>query len=96
MNTPLGSWSLGILREMARTLFDDGTGVPEARLDWLIAEYADFSRSFGAKTRFGFRLALLAIQLLPLFVVFRPLPMTWLSAATRRRYLEKLEAGSRT
>lgn len=91
---PLGSFWLGLARVLAATIFDDGHGVPAERLDWLVAEYADFTRAVGAKTRLGFRGALLLLQLLPLFVVGVPLPMTWLSPSRRHRYLEKMEASA--
>jgi hypothetical protein len=93
MDKPIGPFFLRLIRVFAEALFDDGTPGLKERLDWLMAEYADFSRSVGTKTRLGICGAMLVVQLLPLFVVFRPLPMTWLSKETRRRYLEKLEAG---
>lgn len=93
---PIGWLFLSILRALAATAFDDGQGVPSERLDWLMREYREFSRSLGAKTRTAFCLAILALQFLPLFVIGVPLPMTWLPGRLRVKYLEKLEAGPLT
>lgn len=96
MEKPLGRWFLRVVRVFAGTLFDDGHGVPADRLDWVTSEYGEFSARVGAKTRTGFRAAILAVQLLPVLFIGVPLPFTWLPAATRRRYLERLEASQLT
>jgi hypothetical protein len=93
---PLGPLFLRVVRVFAEALFDEGDGVPGERLDWITREYGAFSAHVGAKTRLGFMGALVAIQLLPVFFVFVPLPFTWLSRRQRRIYLERLEASSLT
>ena len=88
---PLGRFWLRLVRAVAEVLFDDGRGIPRERMEWLLAEWADLSAHAGAKTRLGFRGALLALELLPLFFVGLPLPMSLLSHGTRMRYLERVE-----
>lgn len=89
--TPLGRWFLSLARTFATTLFDDGRAIPEDRLDWLIADFADFTAHTGMKTRMGLRGTLFLLQILPLFFIGVPLLMTWLSPAQRLRYLAKVE-----
>lgn len=93
---PLGWFWLRIVRAISEALFHDGAeAVPSDRLDWLVGEWADFSAHAGMKTRIGFRGALLALELLPLFVVGVPLPMSVLPLKLRTRYLEKVETSNR-
>lgn len=96
MERPIRGWYLRVVRAFAEVLFDDGTGVPPERLDWVAREYGAFAAHVGAKTRTGFKAAIFAIQFFPVFFVGIPLPMTMLSMAQRRRYLERLERSTWT
>ncbi len=89
--TTLSERSFRVFRELARTLFDDGQGVVEARLDFMIAELRAMFAATGAASRMAMGLALVVIQWFPLFLIGRPRRFTSLSPALRRRYLERLE-----
>ena len=92
MNAPIERPFLRVVRAFAALLFDEGNGVPAERLDWIVREYAEFTKFVGSKTRLGFRGAIIAIQLFPLFFVYVPLPFTWLSDRLKHKYVERLEA----
>jgi len=92
MNSPIERPFLRVVRAFAALLFDDGGGVPVERLDWITREYGEFTRFVGAKTRLGFRAAIVAIQCFPVFFVYVPLPFTWLPDALKHRYIERLES----
>lgn len=77
-------------RALARALFDAGRGIPEARLDWMLADVDDFTGRAGAKTRLGFLAALLVLQWSPLFFGAWG-RMSALTPEARDRYLERLD-----
>lgn len=89
--TTLPNRTFRVLREVARALFDGGRGVPEHRLDWLIADLRDMFRFVGPLTRVALRLGATAIQLLPVVLIGRPRRFTGLSRADRIRFLDRLE-----
>jgi hypothetical protein len=89
----LSERALTILREVGRTLLDDGRGVSEDRLDFVISELRDVFRYTGAKTRVAVWLSLYLVELCPPLVVGRLSRFTRLSPADRLRCLERLETG---
>ncbi len=78
------------VRALTVSLFDAGRGVPDARLDWLLADVDDFTGRAGAKTRTAFLATLLILEWIPvLFGVFGR--MSRLEPAARVRYLERVD-----
>lgn len=93
MNT-LPDSSLALMREVARSMVDPGGGVPEARLDWTMAQIREFARASGPRTRLALRFCLFFAQwLAPLLVLGRAARFTSLDAAHRAELLEKMESG---
>lgn len=87
----LSKRSFRVLREIARTLFDAGDGVREARLDWAISELRDVLGRVGSVTRFALRLSIAFLQLTPIFVLGRPARFTRLRPAERLLFLSRVE-----
>lgn len=85
--------SFRVLREVARTLFDAGAGVPEARLDWLIAELRELFARAGALTRLALRASIAFLQLAPPLLLGRLARFTRLAPGERVRLLERVEGG---
>ena len=87
---------LRVARELAAGLFDDGGPEPvaKAKLDAFAADFGDFVRYAGPKTRMALRASLLIMQSSPVWVVGKPARYTALSREDRLRYLEKAERTS--
>lgn len=85
--------SFRVLRELARTLFDTGAGVPEPRLDWVVAELRDMLAYTGALARFGLRMAVAFLQFAPILLFGRLRRFTSLRTAERTRMMRWLEEG---
>lgn len=80
-------------RALAGALFDTGTGIPPARLDWLMHDAGEFLGHAGPKTRWGFIGLLLALEWLPFFFgIFGR--FSRLGIEKRERFLERLESSS--
>jgi len=84
--------TLRLMRAIAATVFDRGQGVPPVRLDWMEEELRGFLGAAGLIPRMAVRFALLAVQWLPLLVIFRPRRFVSLPPAERMRYLVKMES----
>lgn len=94
MRAVLPSYARAPTAALARGLFDAGAGVPEARLDWLLADLGDFLDGTGAKTKGAFLLTLMIIELLlPLVLLGAPRRFSRLSQERRERLLKKMEEG---
>jgi len=89
----LSKRSFVVLREIARTLFDAGLGVPEDRLDWAMAELHDLLGHVGRLTRFALSLAVAFLQFAPIAVFRRPARFTRLSPEQKARFLARIEGG---
>lgn len=82
-----------VLREIARSMFDDGRGVPEERLDFMERELRLLFSCVGALTRLALRLSVAVVQLAPLLVIGRPRRFTTLAPVQRVRFLQRFERG---
>jgi len=77
---------------LAETLYTTEQGPPPAeRLDWLVNDLDDFFTQAGKRSRFAYRLCLLAVSALAPLMVWRPPPFRKLPRPTRTRALERME-----
>lgn len=90
----LSARQLVIFRAVAATIVaEPGAPVPPERLDFAVSELRLYASSMGGQTRLAFGLALLVVQLAPLFLIGRLSLFTNLPAPGRLSCLERLEAG---
>jgi hypothetical protein len=84
---------LTAIRAFAAALFSTEAGPPpDARLDWLVGEMADYLHRAGGRARLVFRLSLFAVTWLsPLFIGVWP-TLRRLSVPARVQALTKMEA----
>lgn len=88
----LSARQLVIFRAVAATIVaEPGAPVPPDRLDFTVSELRLYAASMGRQTRLAFGLALLVVQLAPLFLIGRLSRFTNLADAGRLRCLERLE-----
>lgn len=90
-----GPYGRGVLRALAEAFFTDpddpsdrGAGL---RFDWLVDDVDDFISRASPALRNGVRIALVLIDLAPIFFVGRLRRCGSLSLADRERYLAKIE-----
>jgi len=93
MRVALADRNFRVLREIARSMFDEGRGVAEERLDFMERELRLLFATVGSATRLVLRVSLAVLQLAPLFVVGLPRRFTALAPAMRVRFLKRFERG---
>src|SRR5690349_8685769 len=82
------------VRALALTLFDRGGGAREAyeaRIDWAIADLAEFLAYAGPRTTFALTVTAWVIELAPIFIVKKLSRMSRLEPADRLAYLEAVD-----
>lgn len=72
-------------------MFDGGDPVAAPHLDAFVADFGDFVRYIGPKTRLALRASIFILQWAPLFVLGRFARFTSLSREDRSRFLHKAE-----
>lgn len=83
------------IRALAGALFDRGSGIPEDRLQWLLADLGDFAGHAGPKTRTFFLITLYLLEWLPPFFGHFS-RMSRLPIDRRLDYLERLDRSALT
>lgn len=80
------------LRAFAEALFSDGQNAPpEGRMDWLMAQMADFLSRAGPMARFVFSLSLGVVTLFAPLLIIRFPTLSRLDVPTRVRALTRME-----
>jgi hypothetical protein len=83
---------LATTRAIAEAVFSTEKGPPPGeRLDWVIAELDDLLARAGGKSRFVFRLSLIAVSILAPLLLFTFVPLRSMPLERRTHALEKLE-----
>jgi hypothetical protein len=83
---------LAVVRAVAITLFDDGSGgVPDDRIAFTLREMRAYVGRVGFQTRMAFRAALLVVQLAPLLLLGKLRRFVTLGPSDRARCLGRLE-----
>jgi hypothetical protein len=96
--TTFGPYGKRVLRALAEAFFTDPDDPSdrglEKRFSWLVDDVDDFLSQASPALRYGSRIALMLVDLLPLFFIGRFARSTSLPLEERERYLAKLEATS--
>ncbi len=95
--TTFGPFGRRVLRAIAESFFTDpqvDDPRAPARFDWLVDDVDDFLSQASPSLRTGSRIALVLLELLPLFVIGEPSRASSLPLADRTRYLAKVEASN--
>lgn len=91
-----GPFARRALRGIGEALFTDPHDPAEsnaaARFDWLVDDADAMVSSGSRQLRWGIRIAIVLVELLPLFVIGKPRLASSLSLEQRERYLIELEA----
>jgi hypothetical protein len=82
------------IEAIAEALFSSADGAPpRERIEWLSHEMDDFLARAGARSRFVFRLSLLAVSMLAPLLLWRFAPLRALPLGERTEALERMERG---
>jgi hypothetical protein len=79
-------------RAVAQVLFASPSGPPDAeRMDWLMADFANFLMTAPGRARWILQLSLFAVSVVAPLLIFRLAPLGLLSVPSRIRALERFE-----